>query len=285
MAPGISFHLWLAPSSDVSVNRQKQTGASAVVFRLKLRHWKSFTLRREGVLRRPLQRAALSAMQNTREHRTDIDRLGDRIVEVAQANARSSSAHYRTSMAAVSISLLALAATAWPGYVNQRMLKLATQEHQEERRVRSAELRPQLFTNMRWTKDEGFQIQMHNGGPGHAVLKWFTLSVDGKLLWSWTDMFSALGLERAPPFSYSIPSPHVLYPPDKTFNLFWMQEPDAAMVLWSNSPRIKARVCFCSLLEECWIQADEGINPSESCEPRPSVGFGLPSNALTKRDD
>jgi hypothetical protein len=114
--------------------------------------------------------------------------------------------------------------------------------------------------------DSGTSFEVQNVGIGPAVVRSFQLRVDGKRRRDWGDVLGALGvpsLEGVPNYYSSFGRGTVILP-GKQIRLFYIGAGNAARVFHREAgPRMVARVCYCSLYQDCWVVED-----SASTEPR-----------------
>jgi hypothetical protein len=142
-----------------------------------------------------------------------------------------------------------------------------------EERFQRALLRPNIFFSFTYNPD-GAGWVMSNVGPGIAVVKWFSVSVDGVPQRDWRDAMRAVGVAwQGYLITFSIPHPNEAIPIRQTPSvLLWYHRP-VPEKLANIRDRVRLDICYCSMLDECWQMSDRfGDSPkSSSCTPEPKI--------------
>ena len=107
-----------------------------------------------------------------------------------------------------------------------------------------------------------YTLNARNAGIGPALIGSFELTVDGKPKKDWGDVLDALAVDLGgTPSSYSsFGKGTVLLPGAKTILLNIGPGPAAQTFHHASESRMHARICYCSLYEQCWL-LDETKNP------------------------
>jgi hypothetical protein len=141
-------------------------------------------------------------------------------------------------------------------------------ESSPERKYRKLALPPKLAVSY-LLNDRGSGLVLSNTGAGPAVVYWATVTVDGKVVPTWSNMSTALGFKTMPGFSSIIPADMVM--PKSQQQIFWV-EGDALNNAWhANDPRVEIETCYCTIFEECWVTALSKPDPQpiNSCLEKP----------------
>lgn len=91
-----------------------------------------------------------------------------------------------------------------------------------------------------------------NRGLGPAVIKWYGVTFDGKVLRHWEDLYTALGATSGM-MSVGMLWPEVAQQPGADGNVVLLKEtdPKTARLLWTNRKKINVQVCYCSIVGIC----------------------------------
>jgi hypothetical protein len=165
---------------------------------------------------------------------------------------------------ALFVSLLALFVSAYSTYWQRQQVR--------------AQVWPRL--ELSFANSEGFELKMANVGTGPALVRAAEVLVDGQPLRSWTEVIQRLAPGKAEfHFVSSYIDTRVLAAGERIAALSVPGERGAALFAASQAgrsgpaPRLEVRVCFCSVLDECW-RATFGETESVRACAKPRVPFG-----------
>ncbi len=105
-----------------------------------------------------------------------------------------------------------------------------------------------------------FELLLENKGLGPAVIKDYSISVDGKKVASWQEAFSILSegkfdfyqaLNNAKASQTTIFRDHTILPNEEV-NVASVFDPDFVPLFGTEIKRITIETCYCSLYGECW---------------------------------
>ncbi|MEL7220567.1 MAG: hypothetical protein AAGJ93_04560 [Bacteroidota bacterium] len=125
---------------------------------------------------------------------------------------------------------------------------------------------------------EGFTIYAKNTGTGLAVVKSVEVSLDDKPFESWMDIINYI-LPEGHSVGYNIVSVGAIngkvIPASEVIKVFGVDWTDESRVLVNRLISLKYRICYCSLLDDCWeISSKESFpQPTEPCEFNEEVRF------------
>lgn len=125
---------------------------------------------------------------------------------------------------------------------------------------------------------EGFTIYAKNTGTGLAVVKSVEVSLDDKPFNSWMDIINYV-LPEGHRVGYNIVSSNTIngkvIPAGEFIKVFGVRWTDESRTLVDKMITLKYRICYCSLLGDCWeISTDESFpQPTEACEFNEEVNF------------
>jgi hypothetical protein len=181
---------------------------------------------------------------------------------------------------AVATFILAVAALGYAIYngaeVDRRLNK---QDERLERYFRLG-LQPNMAFGFYYNK-EGSGWTLHNSGAGPAILKWFSVAVDGKFQSDWDAFRAALGLSDRVRYHFAVPHANLLVPPmpdESKGRIFWIPPGPEADSLRKLNRRVGMQVCYCSHYSECWLAGRDPKGPiRDSCESSPAPAFRPPS--------
>jgi hypothetical protein len=93
---------------------------------------------------------------------------------------------------------------------------------------------------------------IENMGLGPAMIRWFSMSVNGKSVTNWTDFSKAMTLPPDAKYTFTLPRPGSVYTAGISGILFHLPKGAAADQLRANHGRQLFELCYCSIYEECW---------------------------------
>ncbi|MBS0516812.1 MAG: hypothetical protein JSS16_15230 [Proteobacteria bacterium] len=183
------------------------------------------------------------------------------------AVARQSSTAQISSIVALAVSVLALATGAYQTRLMQAQAR--------------ASVWPIVSLGLSYfgSRDKGgFTWEVENNGVGPALIKSVTLSLDGKPMRNWDEVYQALfgrGRENA---TVSSVNGNVLPPStnrDTTIAAIRTSQPDEAKALFEAKDRFKMTVCYCSVYDECWEAQwlKREVKPVAQCTVANTVQF------------
>jgi hypothetical protein len=141
--------------------------------------------------------------------------------------------------------------------------------------------------NLNAKREAALSFELSNAGSGAARIVWFEASLDGLGIKNMAELIEKLQAAKhvdTGNITTSSPAPRML-PVGKEIVVFeWLYKnaKDAtAGALWEaldaarQAGRIKARACYCSILDTCWVSnLDGGLpKPAASCEAIPHHKF------------
>jgi hypothetical protein len=142
-----------------------------------------------------------------------------------------------------------------------------------DEKFRRATMRPTVELSFYYGADE-LSWKFWNSGPGVGIVKWFSVSVDGVPRQNWPEALQAIGIPWASVSHFTL-----LYP-DTPIGVTTSAGPSNLLLLKPPQPvrlqdmaRMKVEVCYCSLLEDCWLASTHGGSRPGTCKPAPKVKF------------
>lgn len=128
--------------------------------------------------------------------------------------------------------------------------------------------------------DDGVGYLFSSRGPGPAVIRWFSVLVDGVPQPHWAAFANALGI-KDPKFTFLMLYPDLQESANTQKVLFWMKKGEGAEIVFRNQRRVQIEMCYCALYGECWFFTDvvkETPQPNPtSCKAPPKVAFRTPT--------
>jgi len=110
-----------------------------------------------------------------------------------------------------------------------------------------------------------FFINVTNSGVGPAIIKYVEVKFDGKIIKTWDEMLQNIEKDTELNVSQSVLTNNVILPGEEHHPLEVYGK--LADKLNRDTKRIRLKICYCSIYEECWI-LDES-------EPR-MAGLAIP---------
>ncbi|WP_332773904.1 hypothetical protein [Phenylobacterium sp.] len=126
------------------------------------------------------------------------------------------------------------------------------------------------FSNGDFNGGRDVTLFLLNSGVGPAKIESFELSYEGRALANGRALLKACCLgegEPLPKFQNSTVTDRVL--PARENIIFFFGKPEAMSAeqmirLRRTLPKLKARICYCSVLHECWIRDSDKPRPEET---------------------
>jgi hypothetical protein len=157
-----------------------------------------------------------------------------------------------SSLFALAVSFLALGLGIWQA----RLMSEQTRLMQQQAR---AGVWPYLSIGYALVNDgdkRGYTWRIDNDGVGPARIESVTLTLDGKPLEHWKDVFHALFGDAPVQATYSQIYGKVLPPStnrETTIEAVRILDPDQAKTFFDAQSRIEMSICYCSVYDDCWI--------------------------------
>jgi len=104
-------------------------------------------------------------------------------------------------------------------------------------------------------------LSMLNNGLGPALIRSAQVYLDGKPIDSWSSAFARLSGNRHVYGAFSTISGEAVLRPGDKLQLFDARGPFDQQWLAANQKRIRFTVCYCSLLENCWLKTAGPVAP------------------------
>lgn len=147
-------------------------------------------------------------------------------------------------------------------------LALVMWDSSPERKYRKLAIPPKVVVSY-LLNESGSGFVMTNASSGPAVLYWTTVTVDGRVMPTWSDVSIALGSKTTLEFSSIIPAD--MLKPESQLQIFWV-DGDALDNAWQGKDsRVEIETCYCSIFEECWVttRLKPDPQPINSCLEKP----------------
>jgi hypothetical protein len=169
-----------------------------------------------------------------------------------------------STWAAIFIALCSLGLSLYSGY--------------EDRRYKRLSVRPEIQLSFYYTKGTGAGWTLWNSGLGPGRIKWCEVTVDGQPKKNWREVASSFRFTQGAKkinYLHSYPAANVLIKSGFSDKIFWFEDEALVEDVKQNRERVKIRICYCSLYDECW-QTEDTVAGSvkSSCEELPPVPFG-----------
>lgn len=190
--------------------------------------------------------------------RSDRER-GEKGISMGKETTRALRVDLLIAVCALLASSLAAAAAVYQGFVIARQLSATVWPYIDFRESSS---------------DTVVELAVQNVGAGPAVIGGATLLVDGKPQPSLAAALAALGLVRHTGATVALTNigPGSVIRAGDSVLLVHVQSPAFAADAAAMERRVQLRVCYCSMLQQCWLKTsgDEYPTDVKSC-PREAV--------------
>jgi len=120
-------------------------------------------------------------------------------------------------------------------------------------------------------ESRGYTWQVSNDGVGPARIESVTMTLDGKPVRRWRELFRALFGEADVPATFSQVYGRVLPPStnrETTIDALHLTDMAQAKAFFAAQDRIEMTICYCSVYDDCWIarKQDPNVLPAERCD-------------------
>ena len=113
-----------------------------------------------------------------------------------------------------------------------------------------------------------------NEGVGPARVRSFQVIVDGRPLPDWNAVVRALTGQGEPALVYSSFGRGSVLVPGASRTLLTLPPGDRAQRFWLQAQtRLRTRVCYCSVYDECWTADSEKPEPARGCTQGTAAEF------------
>jgi hypothetical protein len=124
----------------------------------------------------------------------------------------------------------------------------------------------------------GYTWQVNNDGVGPARIESVTMTLDGKPVEHWKDVFRVLYGDTRVPASYAQVYGKVLPPNtnrETTIEALRIPDLQQAKIFYAAQDRFDMTICYCSVYDDCWIAHREGpvVQPVPRCDTRGTPQF------------
>jgi hypothetical protein len=188
--------------------------------------------------------------------------------ERADADARSRARFVEWgSFSALAVSFLALALSAYQA----REMSAQTRLMQSQAR---AGVWPYL--SIGYSIDDagqtpGYAFEIDNDGVGPARIESVTMTLDGKPVGTWREIFRVFFGDAPVSATYSKIYGKVLPPNtnrDTTIEALRLSDIGQARAFYAAQDRLEMTICYCSVYDDCWIarRSDPDVQRVERCE-------------------
>ncbi|MBO9662205.1 hypothetical protein [Dokdonella sp.] len=179
-----------------------------------------------------------------------------------------------SNLFALAASFLALAL----GVYQSRLMNAQTQLMQSQAR---GSVWPYLSIGYRLSNEgekRGYIWEVSNDGVGPARIESVTMSLDGKPIRNWKEMFGPILGDVPVSATYSRIYGKVVPPStnrETTIEAVRILDLEQARTFYAAQKRFDMAICYCSVYDECWIAhwQKPKVDPVERCETSNTVQF------------
>lgn len=120
-------------------------------------------------------------------------------------------------------------------------------------------------------ENRGYSWQVSNDGVGPARIETVTMTLDGKPVHHWRELFRALFGDADVPATYSQVYGRVLPPStnrETTIDALHLTDMAQAKAFFAAQDRIDMTICYCSVYDDCWIARKQNpdVQPAARCD-------------------
>lgn len=131
---------------------------------------------------------------------------------------------------------------------------------------KQASVWPRVFT-ARNTAADSFQIVVKNAGVGPAQIKYVEVLVDGKVQKLWSEVYKKIAADNIGGFRQGTLTNNVITPGETIFPM--TVNGDGANNFSSDTKRLRIKLCYCSIYEQCWILDESMERTAGLATPEP----------------
>jgi hypothetical protein len=156
------------------------------------------------------------------------------------------------------------------GFIGALALAVSTYNvYLQHKQVRAAVWPRLLF--MPSFSDDDFHYALENGGIGPAEIRSVRVFVDDKPVEDWPAAVERMtGKKLDEHWGYSTMS-GTLVTAGETRNVFSTRDRAIGTVLFKEQLRLRAQICYCSALEDCWLLEKNVPRPVSRCPEAPDL--------------
>lgn len=113
-------------------------------------------------------------------------------------------------------------------------------------------------------RTESFEFVIANHGVGPAEIRAMRIMLDGEPVTSFQDIFDRMGEADGAERSYSYVAGRI-FAPGESASVLSVRGAGEAARLMAVIGVMEAELCFCSILDRCWLAGPEAHTPVERC--------------------
>ncbi|MEO8460438.1 MAG: hypothetical protein ABI451_07910 [Dokdonella sp.] len=126
--------------------------------------------------------------------------------------------------------------------------------------VQRQQVRAQVWTRLFFgNSDVDRTLMVMNKGVGPASIQSVRVYVDGKVQADWKHIYAALGLPM-PEQRVDSTLNGIVVAPNERINFVQFERPDDWAAFKAKAGRVKLRVCYCSVLDECLVFDERAVH-------------------------
>ncbi|EGR2120022.1 hypothetical protein D0C17_19195 [Vibrio cholerae] len=135
---------------------------------------------------------------------------------------------------------------------------------------------PNLNISLYFSESErSIKWSVVNNGLGPAKISWFSVTVDGKALSSWSELALWLELVNGDSYSFTNFYPGGLMPLGGDGNLFETKGVTNYHDVLRRAQQVEVQVCYCSIFDDCYIsRSTSAANMEFRCEDKSVPQWG-----------
>ncbi|MBV9773822.1 MAG: hypothetical protein JO040_07725 [Gemmatimonadetes bacterium] len=134
---------------------------------------------------------------------------------------------------------------------------------QISRQQQKASAWPYVMQGNSYARGMPYRWRVENAGVGPARVRTFEVRVDGKPRRRWSDVVRALTGESEPALVYThVGRGTVLLPGTTLEALVLPENPRTVRFFAGAQTRLSARLCYCSVYDDCWLSDSDRDEPT-----------------------
>jgi hypothetical protein len=140
------------------------------------------------------------------------------------------------------------------------------------------------YVNMSTTdgRTDLFQVMVANHGVGPAEIRSMRVTLGGEPVTSFGDMFELMGGTGSAERSYSYVAGRI-FAPGEAAAVITVRGPDEVARFMEVISAMEAEMCFCSILDSCWLAVQEAYTPVQTCPDYGAAQFRNQPDATSGR--
>lgn len=152
------------------------------------------------------------------------------------------------------------------GFIGALALAVSTYNVYLQHKQVRAQVWPRLLFMPSINQEEGYFLSIENGGIGPAEIRVVRVFVDDKPVADWHDAILRMTGKDLKPGQWGYSTMHgTLLTAGQTRHPLVLKDAAIGTVMFNQQNRLRAEICYCSALEDCWLLENNVPRPVSKC--------------------